>query len=100
MKRELVIPPDAEGAEQAVELFRGWIIDGGFQCSLFPTVWEDELGSWGQFLADGAIHVSNAIAEKSGRDPRDVLAEIARAFFKEVSEPTGIREGEYLDRDG
>lgn len=68
MIRELKLPPDAKTAKQAVELLRGWIIDGHPQYALFPTVWKDDLDSWGRFLADTARHISNAVAEDTGRN--------------------------------
>jgi hypothetical protein len=34
MKRELSIPPDTEGANRAIEVFHGWIVDGKLQCTL------------------------------------------------------------------
>jgi hypothetical protein len=98
MKRELMRPPDVETAQQAVELLRGWIIDGHPQYSLFPTVWKDDLPSWGRFLADTANHLANAIAEDTGRDRQGILTAIATAFFQELTEGTGTHQGQFHER--
>jgi hypothetical protein len=91
-------PPDVDTAEQAVELLRGWIIDGQPQYSLFPTVWSDDLSSWGRFLADTANHLASAIAEDTGRDRQQILSEIVGAFIQELTEATGTHEGKFHDR--
>jgi len=100
VRRELMRLPDAETAEQAVELLRGWIIDGQPQYALLPTVWKDDLPSWGRFLADTARHISNAIAEKTGRDPQEILGAIVAAFGDEVRDPINEHDGQFFDRNG
>ncbi|QEL19268.1 DUF5076 domain-containing protein [Limnoglobus roseus] len=95
--RELPVPPDAATAQQAVELFRGWIVDGQFQCALFPTVWKNDPASWGSFFADAALHVANAIAEATGSDSKAVLKKIVEGFGDEISSSAGEREGGFLD---
>lgn len=99
MIRELMLPPDAETAEQAVELLRGWIIDGHPQYSLLPTVWKDDLDSWGCFLADTARHITNAVAENTGRDSEEILRTIKLAFMREINDPQNTHEGEFHDRN-
>lgn len=98
MVHELMRPPDAATAEQAVEILRGWIIDGHPQYSLFPTVWKDDLPSWGRFLADTANHLANAIAENTDRGRQQVLAAIVTAFIQELTDATGTHEGQFHDR--
>ena len=91
-------PPDAENAKQAVELLRGWIIDGHPQYMLLPAIWNDDLPSWGRFLADTAAHLANAIAENTGRDRNQILGAIASSFFAEMTNTTATHEGDFLDR--
>ena len=98
MIRELMRPPDAEEAQQAVELLRGWIIDGQPQYVLFPTVWKDDLSSWGRFLADTANHVANAIAEHTRRDQKEILSAITKAFLQELTAETRMHEGQFQER--
>lgn len=97
MIRQLMLPPDAETAEQAVELLRGWIIDGQPQYSLFPTVWKNDLDSWGHFLADTAQHISTAIAEETGGNRAEILRAIALAFTREIENSINTHEGEFHD---
>jgi hypothetical protein len=98
VKRELIQPPDVETAKLAVEILRGWIIDGHPQYSLLPSVWEDDLPSWGRFLADTANHLANAIAEDTGRDREQILVAIKTAFLEELTVPTGTHEGQFHER--
>ena len=96
MKRELPIPPEAETATQAVEIFRGWIIDGPLQCSLLPTAWKDDPGTWGLLLADAAMHIANALEEECGLKRGNVIQEIKRIFIAELENPTDEHEGIFL----
>ncbi len=90
-----MIPPDARTANQAVELLRGWIIDGHPQYSLFPTIWKNDLDSWGRFLADTAQHISNAIADDTSQDPEEILRAIKFAFIQEMDNPINSHKGEF-----
>ncbi len=99
MLHELMRPPDAENAQQAVEVLRGWIIDGQPQYVLFPTVWKDDLPSWGRFLADTARHITNAISEATGGDPDTTLRAIVLAFASEIGEPVNEHDGQFYDRN-
>lgn len=94
---QLVIPPDAFTAKRAVEVFRAWIIDKGFQCSLHPTIWKATPETWGFIFADAAIHTANALAEELDADAQPILKKIVQAFLSEVREPSGLREGEFVD---
>jgi Domain of unknown function (DUF5076) len=97
VEHELMRPPDADTARQAVEVLRGWVIDGHPQYSLFPTLWKDDLPSWGRFLADTANHLANAIAEATGRDRQQILAAIVSAFAQELAEGTRTHEGQFQE---
>jgi predicted DNA-binding protein len=97
--RELMVPPDAKTAGQAVELLRGWIIDGHPHYVLFPTLWKDDLGSWGRFLADTAQHLADALSKDTGRDRQQILREILESFLRELTEEDErVREGGFRQR--
>ena len=98
--RELPIPPDAPKATQAIEVFRGWIIDGGLHCSLFPTIWEKTPEVWGMLLADAARHVANAIAEETGADSAAVFSNIKTALENELHDPSDEHEGQFSEHRG
>jgi hypothetical protein len=96
--RELPIPPDATGTKDAAELIRGWIIDGGLQCSLLPTIWADQPETWGMLLADIAQHVSDVVSAQGHFSKQQILSGIVNRFTSEISEPTAEREGHFLER--
>jgi hypothetical protein len=98
MTRELPIPPDVETASESVELIRGWLIDGGLQCSLFPTLWKDSPEAWGILLADAAQHIADAIASETNSEPTKILQSIQRALTDELSSPSAEREGEFVEQ--
>jgi hypothetical protein len=95
MTRELPIPPDAEATTHAVEILRGWVIDGSLQCSLLPTIWKDDPGTWGLLLADASGHIADALHKEYGMDREAVLQEIKRHFLVEMERPTVEREGDF-----
>lgn len=99
MIRELMLPPDTKTAKQSVEMLRGWIIDGHPQYVLFPTAWNDDLDSWGRFLADTARHIANAVSEDTGRDSEEILRTIKLAFALEIDDPINTHEGKFHDRN-
>ncbi len=93
MINELPIPPDAKTAKQAVEVFRGWIIDGPLQCSLLPTLWKENHSTWGILLADVATHIANALHEEYGLDRQEVIHNIKKVFMAELANPSDSPEG-------
>jgi len=97
MKRELTIPPDANLAEEAVELFRGRIIDQKLQCSIFPSIWKDNPGTWGILLADVARHISSAVENEFGIDKRETLEEIKRVLDQEWLSEWDEYEGDFIE---
>lgn len=94
--RPLPVPPDAAGAEQAVELIRAWVIDGQLQVSLFPTVWQENPGEWGSLLADIAHHIANALGEKTGRPVEPFLRAIRLGFDAYIKADDREHSGEFL----
>ena len=100
MTKDLPIPTDAFNATQAVEVFRGWIIDGGLQCSLLPTVWAKTPEVWGILLADAARHAANAIAEHTGVASAAVFSTIRTALEDELQDPSDEHEGQFTEHNG
>jgi hypothetical protein len=96
MLRELSIPPDAHKADRAIEVFRGWLIDDGLQCSLLPGVWKDQWEGWGILLADAAHHMADALADSTGKPRPVIMAKIVKALLRELSEPTDEHTGEFV----
>ena len=97
MIRELTIPPDAHSAQQAIEVCRGWVIDGCLQCSIFPTLWKDDPGIWGVLLGDLANHISNAIAEETGQARVEIYKRICEILIVELKTPSDKHEGTFVE---
>ena len=95
---ELIIPPDAKNASEAIEIFRGWIIDQKLQCSLDPLIFEDDYTIWGILFADAIQHTANALGENSGRESSDIRNEICEVLFRELKSPTDEHSGDYVDK--
>lgn len=66
------------------------------QCSLLPTAWKDNHGTWGILLADVATHIANALHEEYGTDRKEVLDNIKKVFIAELEYPTDDPTGEFL----
>ncbi len=83
---ELPVPPGADKAEEATEILRAFIIDGGLQVALIPAF--DEPDVWGILLSDIARHAARSYAEDGSMTEEQALALITRMFTSEVSAPT------------
>ncbi|MBI1914699.1 MAG: DUF5076 domain-containing protein [Planctomycetes bacterium] len=93
---ELPVPPEAEIAKDASELFRGWIVNRRLECVLWPAAFEDH-ATWGVLLADAAHHIADALAEEQGADREQILRDIAGAFTQQMHESTRGHRGKFVD---
>ena len=84
-KNELPPPPEAF-AEEASEVIRAWVVDGGLHVSMMKSFDEPEV--WGVLLADIARHAANIYAREDGGSVEEVLAQIAGIFRSELMDPT------------
>jgi hypothetical protein len=91
-ERELLIPPVAADDPAALEVVRAWVVKQGLHCTLNVGVWKDP-AAWGLVLADLARHVANAHHKQDGRDARESLASIRKAFAAELDAPTDSPSG-------
>jgi hypothetical protein len=96
---ELMQPPDASTAGQAVEALRVWIIDGKPQFVLRGNMWSENAALWGRLLADVAQHLADALATETRRNREGLLSEIAVAFSAEVDIPTADSTGAFFKHD-
>jgi hypothetical protein len=99
MKRELPVPPDADNAEQAIEVARGWIVDNRLQCSLFPTLWRETPEVWGILLADFMSHIAQALARETDLTEDQLRHIISKRLIDEINAPSAVHEGDFIDRD-
>src|SRR6516164_7846260 len=99
MAKELPLPPAAKTDARSLEMIRLWLANEKLHCVLNIGFWEDrgldERHAWGVLLADMVHHIANAHESEYGRDVRDTILEIRRAFEAEMSNPTSSRLGEF-----
>ena len=94
---ELIKPPAAAKAQNAVELIRAWSVDNGLQCSLNVGVFgENENIVWGILLSDIARHVADAIEKEKGAPAEQTLAQICSSFNHEMRTPTAETKGRFV----
>lgn len=103
-RKPLMLPPAAETDDNAVEMVRGWIAEGGLHCVLNVGHWHkssvvDEPRAWGIMLADIARHIANALQDVTGLDRRESLRLVAQSFNSEVADPTSAHDGQWPTMD-
>lgn len=87
-KSELPVPPGVKSGKEAAELFRGWIVDGGLQVMLVPSLEKPAL--WGLVLADLARHAARAHADQGDITEAEALLLIRTMFQAEWESPTDL----------
>ena len=97
--RKLPIPPNTKNDENSIELIRGWIINQKLECSIFPSVWQDEPETWGILIADIARHVASALEKDTGKNKNEILESIKKTIDKEWNSPWEEYEGDFVDWD-
>ncbi len=60
--KEQPIPPDAVGREDAVEVLRAFVIDGGLSIAFMRAF--DDPAMWGMLLADIARHAARSFEQE------------------------------------
>jgi hypothetical protein len=86
-------------------MVRAWIAQSKLHVVLNIGFWEDpdraidERDAWGILMADIARHVAAAHESEFGRDPRESLLTIQRAFEREMAKPTSSHQGEFAHDD-
>jgi len=84
--REQPLPPDVIGREEATEVLRAFVIDGGLSIAFQRAFEEPDM--WGLLLVDIARHAARAYARESEYSEEDALARIVQMFEAEIARPT------------
>ena len=92
-------PPNAEHDEDAAEVLRAWIVDGGLEISIRPSQWQDQPDQWGRLLADAAEHMADGISKETGKQRQEVYDAIRESVLQYLQHPSPNREGEFLEQD-
>jgi len=84
--REQPLPPDVIGREDATEVLRAFVLDGGLSIAFQRAFEEPDM--WGLLLVDIARHAARAYARESDYTEQDALALIVEMFEDEIARPT------------
>ncbi len=84
--REQPLPPDVIGREDATEVLRAFVIDGGLSIAFQRAFEEPDM--WGLLLVDIARHAARAYARESDYSEEDALERIVEMFEAEIARPT------------
>ena len=86
--REQPLPPDVIGREEATEVLRAFVVDGGLSIAFTRAFEEPDM--WGLLLVDIARHAARAYARESEYSEEEALARILDMFEAEISRPTDM----------
>jgi hypothetical protein len=84
--REQPLPPDVIGRDDAIEVLRAFVLDGGLSIAFTRAFEEPDI--WGLLLVDVARHAARAYARESGYTEEEALARIIDMFEAEIARPT------------
>ena len=86
--REQPLPPDVIGREDATEVLRAFVVDGGLSIAFTRAFEKPDI--WGLLLVDIARHAARAHARESEYSEDEALARILDMFDAEIARPTDI----------
>lgn len=84
--REQPLPPDVIEREDATEVLRAFVVDGGLSIAFTRAFEEPEM--WGLLLVDVARHAARAYSRESEYSEEEALARILEMFEAEIARPT------------
>jgi len=82
------LPPDVIGREDATEVLRAFVVDGGLSIAFTRAFEEPDM--WGLLLVDIARHAARAYAKESACTENEALARIVEMFEAEIARPTDV----------
>jgi hypothetical protein len=88
--REQPLPPDVMSRDDAVEVLRAFVLDGGLSIAFTRAFEEPDM--WGLLLVDIARHAARAYARESNYTEEDALRRIIDMFEAEIARPTDLGE--------
>src|SRR6478609_11070807 len=86
--KEQPLPPDVIGREDATEVLRAFVIDGGLSIAFTRAFEEPDM--WGLLLVDIARHAARAYAREGVMSEEEALARILDMFESEIARPTDM----------
>src|SRR5450755_4405454 len=82
------LPPDVMGREDATEVLRAFVLDGGLSIAFSRAFEEPDI--WGLLLVDIARHAARAYARESDYTEDEALTRIIDMFDAEIARPTDM----------
>ncbi len=86
--KEQSLPPDVEGREDATEVLRAFVVDGGLSIAFMRAFEDPEM--WGLLLVDIARHAARAYGRESEFTEDEALQRIVDMFESEIARPTDL----------
>jgi hypothetical protein len=86
--REQPLPPDVIGRDDATEVLRAFVVDGGLSIAFARAFEEPDM--WGLLLVDVARHASRAFARESAYSEDEALRRIIDMFEAEIARSTDM----------
>src|SRR5258708_4817224 len=86
--KEQPLPPDVIGRDDATEVLRAFVLDGGLSIAFTRAFEEPDI--WGLLLVDIARHAARAYARESDYSEAGALARIVDIFEAEIARPTDM----------
>jgi hypothetical protein len=84
--KEQPLPPDVMGREDATEVLRAFVVDGGLSIAFQRAFEEPDM--WGLLLVDVARHAARAYARESTFTEDEALERSLEMFEAENARPT------------
>src|ERR1700738_1460294 len=86
--REQPLPPDVMGRDDATEVLRAFVVDGGLSIAFARAFEEPDMG--GLLLGGIARHAARAYARESDYAEEEALTRIVDMFEAEIARPTDV----------
>jgi hypothetical protein len=86
--KEQPLPPDVMGRDDATEVLRAFVVDGGLSIAFTRAFEEPDM--WGLLLVDIARHAARAYAQESSYTEEEALARVVDMFESEIARPTDL----------
>ena len=86
--QEQPLPPDVIGRDDAAEVLRAFVVDGGLSIAFQRAFEEPDM--WGLLLVDIARHAARVYAREGEFTEEDALRRIVDMFEAEIARPTDL----------
>ena len=86
--KEQPLPPDVIGRDDAIEILRVFVLDGGLSMAFQRAFEEPDM--WGLLLVDLARHAARAYARESEMSEVEALDRFLDMFEAEIERPTDL----------